>query len=87
MKYMITALLLIQLAMAQNQPASVSLADCIAKALGRNPSMKVSEAKAENAEAHARESGSALLPQLRLTGSAMEFSNVPAYTLVLPEHC
>lgn len=84
MKYMITALLLIQLAMAQNQPASVSLADCIAKALGRNPSMKISEAKAENAEAHARETGAALLPQLRLTGSAMEFSNVPAYTLVLP---
>ena len=83
-KYIVIALFMVKAASAQNSSASVSLADCIAKALGQNPLMKISEAAAENAEAHARETGAALLPQLRLTGSAMELSSVPAYTLTLP---
>jgi outer membrane protein TolC len=83
-KFMIIALLMFQAAAAQNNPIPVSLAECIAKALGQNPSMKISEAAAENAEAHARETGAALLPQLRLAAGAMELSSVPAYTLTLP---
>lgn len=77
-------LLFIQLAVAQEQTRGVSLSDCISQALGKNPSLKISEAKVEGAEARAKETGTALLPQLKLIGNAIELSKVPEYKLELP---
>lgn len=77
-------LLILQSAMAQQTPKTVSLAECIAQALGTNPSIQMSKAKAESADARTLETNAALLPQLKLSGGAMELSSVPAYTLTLP---
>jgi len=74
----------VQLAFAQQEPQSLTLADCIARALRSNPSIQISKAKVEGADARTLETNAALLPQLKLSGGAMELSSVDAYTLTLP---
>jgi outer membrane protein TolC len=55
------------------------LADCISQALGKNPSIQVSKAKVQAAEARSSEATTALLPQLKLTGRVAELSEVDPY--------
>jgi outer membrane protein len=83
-KIYIIGLMLVQLAFARQHPQTLSLADCVNQALGKSPSLKISEAKVESADARAMETGAALLPQLKLSGSAAELSEVPEYKLELP---
>ncbi len=83
-KLWIIGLLSFQFAIAQQEPKSLSLADCIAQALGSNPSIQISKAKVEGADARTLETNAALLPELKVSGGVMELSSVPAYTLSLP---
>ena len=62
----------------------VRLADCIAQALDRNPSIQISQAKVQGAEARSSEATTALLPQLKLSGRVAELNPIDAYTLTLP---
>ena len=71
-------------AWGQPGPAGISLADCIAKAAGNNPSLKISRARTEAAQERLSEMTAALLPQIKLTGGASELSSVPDYSLTLP---
>jgi outer membrane protein TolC len=84
-KFWLLGLFVFQSAMAQQNPKAVSLAECIAQALGTNPSIQMSKAKVEGADARTLETNAALLPQLKLTGGAMELSSVPAYSLSVPQ--
>jgi outer membrane protein len=83
-KIFIIGLILVQFAFTQQRPQTLSLTDCVNQALGRNPSLKISEAKVESADAREKEANAALLPQLKLSGNAAELSNVPEYKLALP---
>jgi outer membrane protein len=61
----------------------LSLSECIAQALGQNPSLQMSEAKVRAAEAKSSEASTALLPQLKLSGRAAKLSAVDPYTINL----
>jgi len=61
----------------------VRLADCISQALGKNPSLQISEAKLQAAEARSSEAATSLLPQLRLSGRAAELSKIDPFGLTL----
>jgi outer membrane protein len=80
-KLWLIGLLIVQSATAQQSSKAVSLADCIAQALGSNPSIQMSKAKVEGADARTAETNAALLPQLKLSGGATELSSVPEYKL------
>ncbi len=62
----------------------VSLRTCVDEALTHNPALQSSAARADAAEARSREAGTALLPQVRFTGRAMELSSVPVFTIAVP---
>ena len=68
-----------------SQPSvqQVRLADCISQALGKNPSLQISEAKLQAAEARSSEAATSLLPQLRLSGRAAELSKIDPFGLTL----
>jgi outer membrane protein len=75
----------ISIQLSAQQPAEhVRLNDCIALALGKNPALQISQARIQAAEARSSEAGTALLPQLKLTGRAAELSKVDAFSLSLP---
>ncbi len=64
---------------AQQNAQPLRLADCIAKALGQNPSLQISEAKVQAAEARSSEATAVLLPQLKLSGRAARLSAVDPF--------
>ena len=68
-----------------SQPSvqQVRLADCISQALGKNPSLQISEAKLQAAEARSSEAATSLLPQFRLSGRAAELSKIDPFGLTL----
>ena len=66
---------------AQQQVLQVRLADCIAQALGKNPSLQISQAKVQAAEARSSEAATTLLPQLTLSGRAAELSSINPFGL------
>ena len=68
---------------AQSPAQQVRLADCIAQALGKNPSLQISEAKLQAAEAHSSEVATALLPQIKFSGRAAELSKIDPFGLTL----
>ncbi len=90
MKYgLLIAALLVAAAPMQAQTAgtpatAVSLNTCVQEALTHNPSLQASAARADAADARSREAGTALLPQVRFTGRAMELSSVPVFTIAAP---
>lgn len=67
--------------LAQNEIKPVRLVDCIEQALDKNPSLQMSTARVEVAEARSSEAATALLPQLRLAGRAAELSKVDPFGL------
>ena len=83
-KIWLIGLFVFESVMAQQDSKAVSLAECIAQALGTNPSIQMSKAVVESAAARSMEVNAALLPQLKLSGGAMELSSVPEYKLTLP---
>jgi outer membrane protein len=64
---------------AQQAVQPLRLTDCISQALGQNPSLKMSQAKVEAAEARSSEATTSLLPQLKLTGRAVELSAIDPF--------
>jgi outer membrane protein TolC len=67
-KLFLIIILLTNTLLAQQTVRQLRLADCILQALGQNPSILVSKAKVQAAEARSSEAATALLPQLKLTG-------------------
>lgn len=61
---------------AQQTGQLIRLDDCITRALGNNPSLLISQAKVEAAEARSSEVTTALLPQLKFSGRIAELSEV-----------
>jgi outer membrane protein len=78
-KFLLIPLVVIYQAFAQQNVQPLRLADCIAQALGQNPSIQMSQAKVEAAEARSSEAKTALLPQLKLTGRAAKLSAVDPF--------
>jgi len=82
------ALLILVLAasghLAAQKAVRVGLHECVTEALSRNPSLEASRARIDAAEARSRETGTALLPQLRFNGRAAELSSVPVFTIAVP---
>ena len=68
---------------AQQQYQQVRLADCIAQALGKNPSMQISQAKVQAAEERSSEVATSLLPQLKFSGRAAELSSIDPFGIKL----
>jgi outer membrane protein TolC len=68
---------------SQKSVQQVRLADCISQALGKNPSLQISEAKLQAAEARSSEAATSLLPQFRLSGRAAELSKIDPFGLTL----
>jgi outer membrane protein TolC len=68
---------------AQQPVQQVRLTECISQALGKNPSLQISEAKLQAAEARSSEAASSLLPQFRLSGRAVEMSKIDPFGLTL----
>ena len=68
---------------AQQQVLQVRLSDCISQALGKNPSLQISQAKVQAAEARSSEVETTLLPQLTLSGRAAELSSINPFGLKL----
>jgi outer membrane protein len=68
---------------SQQSVQQVRLADCISQALGKNPSLQISEAKLQAAEARSSEAATSLLPQFRLSGRAAELSKIDPFGLTL----
>jgi outer membrane protein len=64
---------------AQQNIQPFRLVDCIAQALGQNPSLQMSQAKVQAAEARSSETTTFLLPQLKLTGRAAKMSAVDPF--------
>ena len=83
MKCLIIPVVLINQVFAQQSVQSLRLADCIAQALGKNPSLQISEAKVQAAEARSSETATTLLPQLKLSGRVAELSQIDPFGLKL----
>jgi outer membrane protein len=64
---------------AQQTTQPLRLTDCIEQALGQNPSIQMSQAKVQAAEARSSEATTVLLPQLKLTGRAEKLSPVDPF--------
>ena len=79
LKILIILLLVMSNVSAQQIAQPLRLADCIAQALGQNPSLQMSQAKVQAAEARTSEATTGLLPQLRLTGRAAKVSAVDPF--------
>ncbi len=71
--------LLVHTIFAQPAAQSVRLADCMKQALERNPSLQISQAKVQSAEARTSEVKTALLPQLKFTGRVAELSEIDPF--------
>jgi len=69
--------------LAQQQLQHVRLADCIVQALGKNPSLQISQVKVQAAEARSSEVATALLPQLKFSGRAAELSSIDPFGIKL----
>jgi len=82
-KFLIIPFLLLSQASAQQEVQTLRLEDCIARAMGKNPSLQISEAKVEAAEARSAEAATALLPQLKFSGRAAELSRIDPFGLTL----
>jgi outer membrane protein TolC len=78
-KYLIIPFFLCSALFAQQTTQPLQLTDCIAKALGQNPSIQMSQAKVQAAEARSSEATTTLLPQLKLTGRAAKLSPVDPF--------
>jgi outer membrane protein len=78
-KYLMIPFFLCSVVFAQQTTQSLRLTDCIAQALGQNPSIQMSQAKVQAAEARSSESTTSLLPQLKLTGHAAKLSPVDPF--------
>ena len=76
LKFLMIPFIITSHAFTQQNVQPLRLADCIATALGQNPSIQISQAKVQAAEARSSESTTALLPQLKLTGRAEKLSSV-----------
>ncbi len=77
-------LLFLTTAIYAQQPAQqISLSDCISQALGKNPSLQISEAKVQAAEARSSEVGTSLLPQLKFISRASELSSIEPFGIKL----
>ena len=83
MKFLMISFVLIHQVYAQQNVQPIRLADCIALALGKNPSLQISGAKVQAAEARSSEVATALLPQLKLSGRVAELSTIDAFGLTL----
>jgi len=68
---------------SQQSVQQVRLVDCISQALGKNPSLQISEAKLQAAEARSSEAATSLLPQFWLSGRAAELSKIDPFGLTL----
>jgi outer membrane protein TolC len=64
---------------AQQPAQQLRLADCISQALGKNPTLQISQAKVQSAEARSSEARTSLLPQLKFTGRAAELSPIDPF--------
>jgi outer membrane protein len=82
-KILIIPLIIINQMSAQQNVQPLRLTDCIAQALGQNPSIQISEAKVQAAEARSSEAMTGLLPQLKLSGRAAKLSEVDPYSISL----
>jgi outer membrane protein len=82
-KLFLIPFLMISEVVAQQNVQPLRLADCIAQALGRNPSLQISEAKVQAADARSSEAATALLPQLKFSGRAAELSRIDPFGLTL----
>jgi outer membrane protein len=82
-KFLIIPFIVISNMSAQQNVQPLRLVDCIAQALGKNPSLLISEAKVQAAEARSSEATTALLPQLKFSGRAAELSEVDPFGLKL----
>jgi outer membrane protein len=78
---LIIPLIIINQMSAQQNVQPLRLTDCIAQALGQNPSIQISEAKVQAAEARSSEAMTGLLPQLKLSGRAAKLSEVDPYSI------
>jgi outer membrane protein len=65
----------------QQEGKQLHIADCIAQALGKNPSLQISYSKVDAAVARSSESNTMLLPQLKLSGRAACLSSVPEFRI------
>jgi outer membrane protein len=83
MKFLIIPFVLISQVLAQQTVQPLRLDDCIAQALGKNPSLQIAEAKVQAAEARSSEAGTTLLPQLKFSGRAAELSKIDPFGLTL----
>jgi outer membrane protein len=83
MKFLMIPMLLICRLPAQQSVQSLRLANCIDQALGKNPSLQMSRAKVQAAEARSSDATTALLPQLKLTGRAAKLSEVDPFGIKL----
>jgi outer membrane protein len=68
---------------AQQTVQQVRLSDCISRALGKNPSLQISEAKVQAAEARSSEAATALLPQVKFSGRAAELSKIDPFGIAI----
>ncbi|MGB2868942.1 MAG: TolC family protein [Bacteroidota bacterium] len=71
-------------AQVSRQPIPLKLADCVATALEKNATIRMGMAKIAGAEARYDETGTALLPQLKLSGRLAQLSKIDAFTLPPP---
>jgi outer membrane protein len=68
---------------AQQTIQYVRLSECMERALGKNPSLHISEAKVQAAEARSSEAATALLPQLKFSGRAAELSKIDPFGITI----
>lgn len=79
LKFLMIPFIVISHVSAQQNVQPLRLTDCIAQALGQNPSIQMSQAKVQAAEARSSEATTVLLPQLKLTGRAAKLSAVDPF--------
>jgi outer membrane protein len=79
-------LMVSSIASAQEQapPRLLTLAECMEMAYRRNPSIRIADARLRGAEAKARETSNALLPQLKLSSRVAQLSAVDEFTIQIP---
>jgi outer membrane protein TolC len=78
-KFLMFPFILTSCVSAQQNVQPLRLNDCIVQALGQNPSIQMSQAKVQAAEARSSEATTVLLPQLKLTGRAAKLNPVDPF--------
>ncbi len=78
-KFLMISFVITSNVFAQQNVQPLRLTDCIVQALGQNPSLQMSQAKVQAAEARSSEATTVLLPQLKLTGRAEKLSAVDPF--------